>query len=482
MTKVWILGAFASLALACGGGGGSADAPGEPDAPLPDVEAPSIEDSFASGTRLKVLRVGTEDGTFVPTGEFLDTELGVRCTFQRTDGDVWRCVPSVLPGHDASDFRGTYLAPGCNGTRVIDLTATCGATPPFLGESTSCGRLSGLRSMGPVHELATGDMTYFGSTSVCTAIPTEGERTYVELGDALPLERLATGVVVHSAGRRLKRMLVESPDGARAYVGVYDTERGGHCLVDDTVDGVRCLPPVGAHLSSSFADPSCAEPVAEWSSACEATPHNIRDSVWAECGWTAARIHEVGARADELFATDGECSPAAPNRGSSYYTLGAEIPLTAFTSVSIQRRAAGSLDLESFVADGMTLRYVWRDPTTEATCVGVPDRDGQLRCMPGADAYLYLDLYSDPACEVPWLVGIAAPNRPCSHSGYALAEVASCPRQYSVYRVAPIAPPQSIWRRYKGECVPSPFPPEQTFMVEAIELISPDVLPRMVVE
>jgi hypothetical protein len=153
---------------------------------------------------------------------------------------------------------------------------------------------------------------------------------------------------IDRSGSRLHVRYFVGADGSREFIGFLDTQRNEHCAFTwvgyRAEDGTtRCLPQESlASLSESyFADSSCTQPLplALWSPETNCPgPAYIQKLVLDQCPMLV-RLYEVGLEfAGSAYTIIGSlgCRAATPPSGYVIYTVGAEVPASAFVAASEQ--------------------------------------------------------------------------------------------------------------------------------------------------
>ena len=147
-------------------------------------------------------------------------------------------------------------------------------------------------------------------------------------------------VAVNTSGTRIKMRVGTTPDGAKAFLGWYDTMRGDDCTFLVASDGQRrCLPGTSVFVGSFFADNGCTQPLAYVSlSGCSSAPaakYASRFDTSCTTGGSVIRLYPVtGMHTGTAYlGSPGNC--IVTNPGSfTLYAIGAEIPATAFQPVT----------------------------------------------------------------------------------------------------------------------------------------------------
>lgn len=143
------------------------------------------------------------------------------------------------------------------------------------------------------------------------------------------------------SGDRIVAQYIEADDGARAFVGWLDVERGERCDWRTAADGVtRCLPIEGLTVGPSgggiaqvvfFADDACSRPLAVlWDDAC-ANLHVAIEVDDSSCP-VRAIVHSVEPEphlGDMYGLQVGECVAMGPAAEWQYATIG-EVPTSSF--------------------------------------------------------------------------------------------------------------------------------------------------------
>jgi hypothetical protein len=154
-------------------------------------------------------------------------------------------------------------------------------------------------------------------------------------GDAEPIG--SDEAALYKSGSRIKARVSRTADGAQAFGGWYDSERGADCMFLPAADGrVRCLPSLAS--GGHFADPSCTQALVYFYS-CARAPSEVSvatspgdGSMCRPAGW---HVHSVGtAHEAKVFTRSGErCVESQRQSMFAYHRLGPEIPPSAFVEV-----------------------------------------------------------------------------------------------------------------------------------------------------
>jgi hypothetical protein len=135
------------------------------------------------------------------------------------------------------------------------------------------------------------------------------------------------------SGARLQARVWVAEDGAREFLGWFDTERHEACDFQYAGDGlVRCLPQNAATIIGYFADAACTEPLAQ--SLCAAT---YADTFTHTCP-EGRRLFALGDPFDGQTAyvpIGPQCVPSTPPGGLLYH-VGAEVSPASFVAASVQ--------------------------------------------------------------------------------------------------------------------------------------------------
>jgi hypothetical protein len=152
------------------------------------------------------------------------------------------------------------------------------------------------------------------------------------------------------SGSRLRARVQTAPDGAKAFVGWYDSQLGINCTFGVATDGVeRCLPDYsGATVSGYFSDMGCSTKLGQSTYPCATSPQPSYATALVQLSTCSAldgyndpyqrRVFSIsGAYAGTLYAgTPGSCNPVtSPPAGYVFYTLGAEVSSSTFAQGAI---------------------------------------------------------------------------------------------------------------------------------------------------
>ncbi len=153
---------------------------------------------------------------------------------------------------------------------------------------------------------------------------------------------------IDRSGSRLHVRYFVGADGSREFIGFLDTQRNEHCAFTwvgyRAEDGTtRCLPQENlASLSESyFADSSCTQPLplALWSPGTNCPgPAYIQKPISNQCP-VLVHLYEVGPEfTGSVYAIIGSlgCRAATLPTGYTIYTVGNEVPASAFVAASEQ--------------------------------------------------------------------------------------------------------------------------------------------------
>lgn len=142
---------------------------------------------------------------------------------------------------------------------------------------------------------------------------------------------------LYKSGSRIRARFGETPDGAKQFIGWYDTQLNINCMFGETSEGVfRCIP-TPILYASLYSDAACTSPLFMTASGC---------SMVAEWGMTTdecGRVHRIfkrGAVYTDTVAyakSNGTCTQTTLSyyTGTTFYTAGQEFPLSSFQTMSI---------------------------------------------------------------------------------------------------------------------------------------------------
>lgn len=144
----------------------------------------------------------------------------------------------------------------------------------------------------------------------------------------------------YTSGSRIKLRTLNTPDGARQYLGWRDTLYGDDCEFRKATDGVtRCLPlDVTPHLSA-YSDPACSLP-AVILFACNPAPKYIQAmTVTPACASTTITTYGTvwlrGQQITTVYQKNGSCNVFNLDVTLVAYKIGTEIPLGDWQSAAV---------------------------------------------------------------------------------------------------------------------------------------------------
>lgn len=143
-------------------------------------------------------------------------------------------------------------------------------------------------------------------------------------------------MAIYASGSRIKARVGSTPDGARTFLGWYDTQLQAECYMFPsykTTDGVvRCLPGL-ALVAAYYADATCTTRAAL--GVCTAAPQKYGISYAPTCGSQTVTVHPVADVADAgsyySRIADGGCgAPTALPAGFLLYSFGPALDPSGF--------------------------------------------------------------------------------------------------------------------------------------------------------
>ncbi len=142
---------------------------------------------------------------------------------------------------------------------------------------------------------------------------------------------------LYKSGSRIRARFGETPDGAKQFIGWYDSQLSINCLFAETSEGIfRCVP-APLLYAALYADAACASPLFMVASDCG----TVAD--WGmstdECG-RPHRIFRRGTIYTDTVAyarSNGTCTQTSLSyyTGTTFYTAGQEYPLSNFQTMTI---------------------------------------------------------------------------------------------------------------------------------------------------
>jgi hypothetical protein len=213
------------------------------------------------------------------------------------------------------------------------------------------------------------------------------------------------------AGRRLRAVFLESPDGIGVFRHFQDTELDVSCNFAAADAGVwRCLPEAPDATRTSeivYADPECSRPhAALFGSAVEsfacATPRYVVLSSTCEAGPSVFELGSPVSSDVRYRLVEGVCSLSSS--GTDYLTSLYEVTpvsLEVFQAgrLHVGEETGGIVPVDARSDDGARVRLGFRDAQEGFDCF-LPDSDGEARCVP-KDAGLMGYFFADSGCSQP---------------------------------------------------------------------------------
>lgn len=370
------------------------------------------EETFRSGTRLRLQWLAAEDGAKVFTGYF-DAELGIRCKPSRMTDGVVRCVPTPAPAQ-----LGSLFGPAGPSQRFADDQCTQSL---YGWSETSCAPVPRLVTLPQGQGCAAADVVY----EVGELVPA-GE-LFVRVGDTCERDPGTPGL---SAQRRLtvfdpsklveltesevtlgpvRAVLGRSRDGASVVLHLRDAVTGAACRPDSLElliarDGpVACLPSMTSTLGPTqlFSGPTCRTPAVnvfsglECEGASPVTPKVVRVFEQGEaCALSSVEFFELGAKVDLPYQVHATCE-AVPTQ-FPVYEVGKKLDPRSFPPMDVSLSGT-LLETSTWEVEGRAVglpSFFWLDGKP---CTVTDFTDGTKRCVPSS-ALSDGDVYADPAC------------------------------------------------------------------------------------
>jgi hypothetical protein len=395
---------LAGAMAACGSSGKSA--------------AGGIPAPFSSGSRLKAQYYDGGDGAVSFVG-WQDTLLGVPCTFSYAEDDVWRCMPTT-PFVEES-----FVDAQCTQPAAWNLCA--GAPPPYMpiGETTACPApaYAGPQTASAMFAIGATPLpspTYIGGPGSCQPVdPSTIVGAVYPITHVDPSKFVAATLSLQSLSDGLAVSFLTAADGATQFLAPYDTKRSMPCGKD--VHSNACLPSAPLPIVGPEPDAGCSsEVIAVDPRACVQTDLALEE-VATDAGPCAPFGNDqavvVGLGSPVAASIGNVCNgPLAPDAAqSSYYALGASVPLDDFpqlltTSAGTGRLRAYQLSTASgdYVANAPAY-LAFHDEQLGADCTPSPTGDGATRCLPSS---LGTSGFSDPDCVTPVVQGLFCQTAP----------------------------------------------------------------------
>lgn len=247
-------------------------------------------------------------------------------------GAIVYVAMAACSGSDVAHGTGSHAGGGAG-------VAQAGAGGTADGSDDATGATGGIGGVsGNGGALADSSPDVSGDGSVLDAI-----------ADALTDPVADAKADANESGSRLKARRNIADDGAREFVGWYDSQLQVNCAFAMASDGsTRCLPEavLGGQGTAFYKDSACTQPVAWVRANCQAPKYAIEWILNACTGGSSTiamshyLVYAVGAQttASQLYSKySGKCSAytGAPP-ADTFYALGAETPPTTFVAASEQ--------------------------------------------------------------------------------------------------------------------------------------------------
>ena len=354
-----------------------------------------------AGTRLRPHWYETAGGDrqFVA---WFDTQLGGECAFETASDGALRCLPKVSASVGA--------ATGCAGPHISlghDI-AMCGTPKYVRREIAGCPRRAAIDAVGAL--------------TSCTVQPPasyNGALDFYAAGAEVPATTFVKGTrSSKTVTASLAVDVITGDDGSIGAESYLDTTHGSvPCSFIKAADGqLRCLPRATAGLPAFiFADAACSSSPRASGDVCGSTKFASKRQGTPVCDplttITALGAPTTGPRYIRNSPT--MCAPTG-TLSNGDYTVGAEVPATAFASASAKDpKSAARLRPVVLESGAANVRTGWFDTARNEACsVGVA-ADGTTRCLPQAnDAYYYADAtctklvhmaYPESICEAKYM-------------------------------------------------------------------------------
>jgi len=311
---------------------------------LPGSALVALEKQDAGGNgRLRRRLYRGEDGSLL-LRDLYDARLENGCSpMADADGQL-RCLPHALASYSYADTQCQSVL-----AQWIQADAQC-AVPDHAyartGELVACTVHQRIFPLGAPDTDVTPYTLDYENSCVPSELPpgTEGTLYGWTAGPELtPDTFVSLGAQTEPGEGRLQRVLHQDPEGFVARIELWDSERQELCRPTLLTDGrTHCAPSARGLVRDTFADPQCVSPLpSTW---VQRTDCLSADTTSYAVGKTDAcppesRLYEVGESLDSSplyeLNTLGECTETLV---STLYTLGAEIPATAFVELTLEHR------------------------------------------------------------------------------------------------------------------------------------------------
>jgi hypothetical protein len=231
------------------------------------------------------------------------------------------------------------------------------------------------------------------------------------------------------SGSRLRAKYVTSADGARQFVGWYDSQRQEDCRFDVAEDGeTRCMPiaaQLGSQLSvSGYADSACKNQLAVFNPSAQGSSSAVVDACaitaastaivngGVNCGGAVIQNKMMSATRLDPNATTyvsgpTGCSPAPPGSNVASgtqvaYSIGAPIPASSFVKGTEQvgPGPGGDIVARYMIGDDGAKEHVgWSIPSLGVNCTFQRIGDDTIRCIPVTAMSTGTQVFDNPSCS-----------------------------------------------------------------------------------
>ncbi len=363
---------------------GDGDA-GKTDSGVPDggpAPGPEVVES-QSGERLR--RVIVEAAGLERLVGWYDSELEVECSPAMATDGVLRCLP------EAADAAVVFADPECS-VRVASISEACGSEPRYgIVATPTCPPAHEVFDLGrPLEANARVYTNLFGS---CRALDEGAAEGLVELGSEpiAPSTFVAFSLREVDTDGRLRRLAMESEDGARAFHSWLDSERDEPCEPGTTEDStLRCVPALRGTGPTYFTDETCTTSAALASAPASCPAGYYFEAVGDVCegAWRISALGDAVAAPSGLHqrtGSEGACLTLPASSAAAFYDAERVDP-ELFEALNFET-AVGVDPLGRVIATDATGKAAEAglvDMERDTVCAMAPTEDGVFRCLPPA--------------------------------------------------------------------------------------------------
>ncbi len=416
------------------------------------------EEPFSNGSRLAAQYYNGGRGA-VRLDNWVDTTLGMHCTFAHDQSWDIRCMPLAAA-------QILYADADC--TMPIAQLGPCSDVPTYVGQGladTCPGEVDRRRaySVGAVTRPAL--RHYLAPDGECSSgDPPPPDFTYHTLEAVDDAIFVGAALTPYPVGDGLSVTVAEAEDGAYQRMYPQLDAEGLPCFAYPIGGGSRCVPNTITYDSDRYySDANCTvSNIAYGVSApeCGDTPYALVFTLLGDpCAGIEVALHEVNAMVASAYEDTGVCTEASPATKRTLWEVGAELPDSTLPEITTGLRGTGVVAVQEHATisgELLARSYGFFDQQRQVQCQPNPTSAG-LRCLPKLTSVRPQQWYwGDPACSTTPVVALT--QSPCGGvAPFAIAEIddsACISNVTALYELGAIFSGQLYESDRPGECVP----------------------------